>query len=475
MKKIKVILSGLILVGSIFLITSCSNHTIHSYTKSKFNETKHWKECECGEKSEELNHSFEEWITIKEPTDVAEGLKERECSVCHYKETKSISVLEHPHNYSAEWTIDKEATCIEEGSKSHHCLGCDDKKDITIIPAEHHFNEKNICEKCGYVKLNGTEGLEYKLSATKDYYSVVGIGEAKDYEIVIPSMYKGIPVKNIESLAFEDANKLLSIEIPDSVTSIGTGAFFRCSSLISITIPDSVTSIGYSAFECCSSLTSITIPDSVTSIGAYAFSYCSSLTSITIPNSVTSIGDSAFSYCSSLKYNIYNNGLYLGNTKNPYVVLIKAMNKSITSCKINENTRFICDFAFFRCSSLTSITIPNSITSIRYSAFKGCSSLTSITIPDSATSIGVSAFEGCSSLTSITIPDSVTSIGESAFEGCSSLTSIYYEGTSTEWNNISIYSNNSDLTSATYYYYSETKPTEFGNYWHYVDGVVTEW
>ena len=91
-----------------------------------------------------------------------------------------------------------------------------------------------------------------------------------------------------------------SFVIPDSVTSIGDGAFHNCSSLTSVTIPNSVTSIGDYAFSGCSGLTSITIPDSVTSIGNYAFSYCSRLMSVTIPNSVTSIGNSAFEGCSSL-------------------------------------------------------------------------------------------------------------------------------------------------------------------------------
>ena len=80
--------------------------------------------------------------------------------------------------------------------------------------------------------------------------------------------------------------------------------------------------------------------------------------------------------------------------------------------------------AFSGCSSLTSVTIPNSVTSIRDSAFSGCSSLTSVTIPNSVTSIESDAFSGCSSLASVTIPSSVTSIGSSAFSGCSSLESI---------------------------------------------------
>ncbi len=91
-----------------------------------------------------------------------------------------------------------------------------------------------------------------------------------------------------------------TVEISDSVTSIGDTAFYGCSGLTSVTIPDTVTSIGEEAFYNCTSLTSITIPDSVTIIDGYAFSGCSSLKSITIPDSVTNIGWFAFENCSSL-------------------------------------------------------------------------------------------------------------------------------------------------------------------------------
>ena len=85
------------------------------------------------------------------------------------------------------------------------------------------------------------------------------------------------------------------------------------------------------------------------------------------------------------------------------------------------------------------------------------------------------AFYDCESLTSVTIPDGVTTIGYSAFYNCTSLTSVYYGGTASDWANISIDSPNIHLTSATRYYYSETQPTEANKYWHYVDGVPTVW
>ena len=182
--------------------------------------------------------------------------------------------------------------------------------------------------------------------------------------------------------AFSWRSSPTSINIPDSVTSIGKSAFSWCSSLTCINIPDSVTSIGDSAFALCSSLTCINIPDSITSIGKSAFSSCKSLICINIPDSVTSIGKSAFEWCESLiSINIPN---------------------SVTS---------IGDSAFAGCESLTSINIPNSVTSIGKSAFWGCKSLTSINIPNSVITIGELAFKQCESLTSINIPDSVMSIG----------------------------------------------------------------
>ena len=139
---------------------------------------------------------------------------------------------------------------------------------------------------------------------------------------------------------------------------------------------------------------------------------------ITFNDSITTIVDYAFYDCSSLtSVTIPNSVKWIREGTFAYC-------SSLTSVTIPDSVTTIGWGAFVDCTSLTSITIPDSVTTIGESAFDGCSSLTSVTIPDSVTTIGDYVFYGCSSLTSITIPDSVTTIGDYAFYGCSSLTSI---------------------------------------------------
>ncbi|SFC11858.1 leucine-rich repeat protein [Ruminococcus albus] len=225
-------------------------------------------------------------------------------------------------------------------------------------------------------------------------------------------------VTSIDIYAFSGCTSLKSIKISDSITSIGKNTFYNCRSLTNITIPDSVKSIGEYAFCNCASLTGITIPDGVTSIDQYTFSSCSNLTSITIPDSVTNISYYAFYNCESLKsitipesVTSIGDGAFAGCT-------------NLASITIPDSVTIISYLSFYGCTSLTSIMIPNSVKSIYSCAFSGCTSLTRITIPDSVNSIGEYAFCDCASLTGITIPDGVTSIGDRAFYNCTNLTSV---------------------------------------------------
>ena len=164
------------------------------------------------------------------------------------------------------------------------------------------------------------------------------------------------------------------ISIPDSVTSIGRGAFYGCTSLQGIDIPDSVTEIGERAFEDCTSLRSIDIPGSVTEIGWYAFEGCTSLQSIDIPDSVISIESSALD--GTKWYANQPNGMIYIN-KVLYKLKGETGSKAIA---IREGTISISSYSFEGCSSLRSIDIPDSVTEIGWYAFKGCSSLKKIHI-----------------------------------------------------------------------------------------------
>ncbi len=217
-----------------------------------------------------------------------------------------------------------------------------------------------------------------------------------------------------------------------------------------------------------------------------------------IPNGVTSIDKSAFKLCESFEnikvdesnsnYSVENN-LIIDKTTNTLVIACK----SITSISIPSSVTSIGKYAFSGCSSLTSIDIPSSVKSIGDFAFIFCDGLTSIEIPSSVTSIGYeafydntgltsvmfgensqlesignSAFEGCSSLTNIEIPDSVTSIGKYAFEGCSSLTSIVIPSSVTSIGE-SAFSNCSSLTI---YCVAESEPSGWDSRWNDSDRPV---
>ena len=181
------------------------------------------------------------------------------------------------------------------------------KYSANINVVNHEMSDQDgYCTVCG--KKNQAVDMEFSFDDDKDGYILTRYN-GSDTDVEISATYDDgehgkrnvIAIGNYYSdCAFRNNKTITSVYIPNSVVSIGAGAFEGCSGLTSITIPDSVTSINGNAFAYCRGLTSITIPDSVTSINDNAFAYCRGLISVTIGNGVTSIGEDAFYNCSGL-------------------------------------------------------------------------------------------------------------------------------------------------------------------------------
>ncbi len=412
-----------------------------------------------------------------------------------------------------------------------------------------------------------------------DSVNSIGVGAFRSCSnltsITVPNSVTGIGIG-----AFENCSSLKSITLPfvgnsmDNATNGHFGYVFGADnySKNSQYIPQSLesvvitggTSISRYAFHGQNlNIKSIELPDSITSIGSYAFQY-SKISSFKVPSQLKSVESDAFSWCQLLE-KVYISDLeawleidFKGTAAHPlnYSAAGKANalylnDVPVTDLIIPKDVEQIKAYTFYNCRGLVSVKIPDSVTSIGNSAFEFCLNLTDINIPNGVTSIGTRAFNYCQSLNTVSLPDSVTNIGASAFKNtafydnksnwengvlyidnhlievtallsesfeipdgiktiatsafgnfvtdftiltdiiipnsvenigynsfdmCSSLTTVYYTGTADQWAEITISETGNDsLTSATVYYYTEDEPTVAGNWWHYVDGVPTIW
>ncbi|MBP1644943.1 MAG: leucine-rich repeat protein [Bacteroidetes bacterium] len=222
-----------------------------------------------------------------------------------------------------------------------------------------------------YNEYAGSVSIPDSVEFNGNYYRVTSIDTSAFAKSRVMSVNIPNSVTYIAEMAFTDCDSLTSIIIPNSVTRIGSSVFMNSNYLTSVTIPNSVTEIGPGVFSGCSGLTSFTIPNSISKISNFMFMGCSGLTSLTIPNNITSIG----------YYSFRESGL--------------------SSLNIPNTVNFIDQYAFYLCGGLTSIDLPDSISFISYGTFWGCSALTSLTIPSTVDTIDDYAFYKCSGLTSI--------------------------------------------------------------------------
>ena len=343
-------------------------------------------------------------------------------------------------------------------------------------------------------------------------------------------------------LVFMSCSSLSTINLGGNVTSIPSYAFSECGGVVNITIPSSVDSIGSNAFlyvrnvayegtaegspwgaltvngyvegifvyaddtktiltGCSTTVTSVEIPNTVIEIGSNAFRSCKNMTTFTLPNSVTNVGYNAFYNCSGLTEPIYNDTWFVklpsGTTEYTIpegiqYIASRAFNSSITSVSIPNSVTTIEKEAFYNCTSLVSVTIPESVTSIGKLAFFYCTNLTTFNFnATNCTSMGTSssdyvfyncpvlttlnigenvtripdyAFYDCEHITGpLVIPDSVTYIGEQAFAWCSGFTEITI-GKSVDDVGAWAFSGCSSMTT---FNYNAENCTSFspGNYW----------
>ena len=279
-----------------------------------------------------------------------------------------------------------------------------DAKDVIHVPKGGMLagilNELGL-KSPSSLKLSGTLGVS-------DFTTLRNIQSLEHLDI------SRVNLSVLPTEAFLECTNIKSVILPNTLTAIGTQAFWG-SSLVSISIPASVETIEGGAFCRCTALQTVTFEKGSKlktiksgSIWSGVFESCTSLTSIEIPASVETIGGSAFEDCTSLQSVMFEKGTQLKTIEGGY-----------------QGRRS----AFYNCTSLTKIEIPASVETIGWIAFRNCTSLQTVTFEKGSKlkTIGSDVFSDCTSLTSIEIPASVEEIRGSAFFGCSSLKTVTFE------------------------------------------------
>ena len=357
--------------------------------------------------------------------------------------------------------------------------GCSALTSATIPSAVAAIGEKAFCDCAALTSV--TIPAKVTVIERETFSGCTGLTS-----VTIPNK-----VTEIGRAAFAGCRSLAgTLTLPDTVTAVGDHAFSGCTALYEIAMGSGGASFPWTAVSGCTELTAITVasgnqtykseggilfskdgkqlflypagksnerydvPVRVTAIGDHAFDGCQALDSVTVPDSVTLMGSGVFAGCDGLRSVTVpfldgtlgrlfgsDEGAGLTATRQYYARAYSRYKDYYVPSGLRSVTVIGGDIArnaFENCSMLTSVTLPDSGSSLGAGAFSGCGALTSITIPDGVTVISWNTFSGCSALTSVTIPGSVTSIGDYAFSGCDALAYVHYDGTQAQWDAISI-------------------------------------
>lgn len=326
-------------------------------------------------------------------------------------------------------------------------------------------------------------GFKYSVSDDSESCTIVGIATDDVENIVIPEKLDRFYVREIGWGAFMWHSEIVSVDIPEGVREIGECAFYGCTNLLSIDIPDSVTALGTLAFDNCTSLESVKFGSGLTDIPGCAFYSCRALRELVIPEGIETIGEYAFIDCKSLQSVEFPKSLkFIGSRAfdacsniDRIVIADLASWLNVVFQDVTSAPNYYGVELWLGDEQIIDMTVPQGVEKIGSQAVLGCKHIKSVVIPDGVTSLEIEAFYGCSSIVSVVIPKSVTMIGTYSFFGASGLESVFYEGTPNDWAEIEIGSVNEWNRTGVVFFYSPSRPTKQGNYWHYVDGTPTRW
>lgn len=506
--------------------------TSHGYKYQKCNKCDYVIK---GELLPALGHNYGEWEVVLEPQLFETGLEQSVCVNCGDKYEREIPAI-HVHEIDEVFVIEKEATCKTYGMKSYHCIkdNCDYRTNITVIqPLPHNLKKINetestcvthgkighsYCDSCGGYFVNNrevdvrtllkelkghntriiklseteygiqclacdqivktienkyTENLNYKKNEDNNSYTVLGLKDSTEEEIVIiPEVYQGLPVTKIGSNAFS-GESIKYLIMPDTIKVIEHDAFFNCLSLKNVKLSNSLEIIGEQAFADCTNLMNINIAKSLKQIDANAFMLCMDMNNIFLDGDINDWMNVKLvnNYSHPLGYS--SGGVYsFDNENNEYI--------EITNIELPKDLERLDTYniAFF--NNIQSIYIPKTINHIEKDPFSRYGNLQEVyydgtmadwckinfntmrdnpfywnkkaemytlidgnyqkmsvlDIPEGVTEVNKYAFAGFRFIERINIPKSLITINESGFYILSDCQDFYYAGTPEDWSNI---------------------------------------